>query len=138
MKNFLLYLWQLPQNIAGFILSIGAESISSSYAPNNRIFLRTVFFDSAVSLGDYIIVDKKLFHDRYFPEILKHESGHSGQSVRLGWFYLLVIGVPSLCRNIWARIKKKDEMWYYSGFPENWADKLGGVERNITSDILGQ
>ena len=53
----------------------------------------------------------------------------------LGIMYLLIIGMSSFLRNIYDRIFHKkwlltDRMtWYYSGFPEKQADKLGGVER---------
>jgi hypothetical protein len=49
----------------------------------------------------------------------------------LGPLYLLVIGVPSSLRAGYAaaRYLVTKEPWdgYYDGFPENWADRLGGV-----------
>lgn len=66
---------------------------------------------------------------------LLHEWGHAMQSMKLGWKYLFTVGIVSISRNIWDRIMhmKWDTanryMWYYTGWPENEADKLGGVTR---------
>jgi hypothetical protein len=54
----------------------------------------------------------------------------------LGWLYLPLVGLPSIIGNIWDRLFHKKwssdrrEKWYYSRYPENWADKLGGVIRD--------
>ena len=45
-------------------------------------------------------------------------------AILLGWFYFIVVGIPSFVLNIIGRICKKDEQWYYNKFPENWANKL--------------
>ena len=42
----------------------------------------------------------------------------------LGPLYLLIIGLLSAIR-MQFRLYKKGE--YYKGFPEDWADRLGGV-----------
>jgi hypothetical protein len=127
MKKILFWIWQLPQNIAGFILSRFA---SKSATRKNIYFMR--LFRAGVSLGDYIILDP--IHIGDF-EAYNHEKGHQAQSRILGPFYLLVVGLPSIIRNIYLRTKgeawspEKQVKWYYGAFPENWADKLGGVER---------
>jgi hypothetical protein len=61
--------------------------------------------------------------------ILWHEMGHSKQSRILGPLYLLAVGLPSVTVNLVARIFKKNAAWYYSQYPEKWADELGGIER---------
>lgn len=130
-KDFLLYIWQLPQNTAGFLISRKAVA-SNSLIPLSfkvRVYWVKGFFGSAVSLGQYIIIDESFFATRESENIKKHEYGHSRQSVMLGWLYLPVVGLPSLVRNLYARIKHKESKWYYGGFPENWADRLGGVKR---------
>ena len=59
---------------------------------------------------------------------IKHEYGHTIQSLCLGWFYLIIVGAPSVIRaSIWNHYKLEDKK-YYEGFPENWADLLGGVD----------
>ena len=126
MKNILLYLWQLPQNLLGlFIIKIIKAEYNKDY--NFWYILR---FNFGVSLGNYII-----FGERFNGTDLKHERGHQKQSLYLGWLYLIVIGIPSAFGNLWDRIFHKDWpyedscIWYYSLPWEAWADELGGVRR---------
>ena len=136
MKRVLLYIWQLPQNLIGLILS---RLLKTEYRFEYGIKYYAVngFFNSGVSLGSYILIDNAylLAREKTMKDVLKHELGHQKQSKYLGWFYLIVIGIPSLCRNIYNRIfhktwsYSKRSKWYFSGFPEKWADKLVGIER---------
>lgn len=126
MTQLIKYLWQLPQNLLGLlvILLSKAKLRGSLYIANN-------LFNSGVSLGKYIIFQK----DCYTAQDIKHEKGHQIQSLKYGCFYLLVVGLPSIARNVWDRLahKKWDyfkrSKWYYGGFPEKQADELGGVVR---------
>ena len=123
MKNFLLYIWCLPQNIVGllFLLFIRGEE---KHSLDGITFYEAESFNGGISLGKYIIVYKER------ESLIRHEYGHSIQSRYLGPLYLLVVGIPSL---LWASMygvvishKKYD----YSDFwCERWADKLGGVRR---------
>ena len=115
MKNILLYLWQLPQNLLGLlvILFTGAEKKEDIYYTDGY------WFD--VSLGNYII-----FGGFFNSTDEKHETGHQKQSLYLGWLYLLVIGLPSVIGNLLNRVIDFD---YYKQPWEAWADRLGGVER---------
>lgn len=134
MKSVLLWLWQLPQNIIGFIIS---RFCTRHYelSADMICYCNDSFFNSAVSLGDYIVIDISLLFSVQLRQVLRHEHGHQMQSLYLGPLYLIVIGLPSLCGNIYDRIFHRDweklrrESWYYSRFPENWADRLGGVKR---------
>lgn len=126
MKKIILFIWQLPQNLLGFILSRGGVQFKNQ---EHTIYFKKRFFNSGVSLGQYIILDEVFKYANDLQNAIDHEIGHSKQSLYLGWLYLLVIGLPSLFRNIYSRIFKKNEAWYYSDFPENWADKLGNVNR---------
>lgn len=79
-----------------------------------------------VSLGDFIIFEYDFYFDE---ETVKHEHGHQIQSLIFGPLYLIVIGITSgVFNNLQSRIFKKSKEWYYSRFPENWADKLGKVD----------
>ncbi|MBR5199460.1 MAG: hypothetical protein IKW20_06490 [Bacteroidales bacterium] len=123
MKNFLLYIWQLPQNIVGllFLLFIRGEE---RHSLDGITFYEAESFNGGISLGKYIIVYKKR------ESTIRHEYGHCIQSRMLGPLYLLIVGIPSL---IWASMygvvishKKYD----YSDFwCERWADRLGGVRK---------
>ena len=65
-------------------------------------------------------------------DCLLHEMGHSFQSRMLGPFYLVLIGIPSLLRvaYAWYYRKRRGISWthYFDGYPEKWADHLGGVD----------
>lgn len=135
MKKVLLWIWQFPQNIVGIIavdlLSAYKPYLLSAYKPITQDL--TDFYVhyntrlSSVSLGNYIIVNG---YD-YTEETILHEKGHQKQSLYLGWFYLLGIGLPSVIGNLLHRIFKFD---YYRQPWEAWADRLGGVKRNQKSD----
>ena len=128
MKKILLYIWQLPQNLLGLlvILVTRAKCTGTSWVvkdPDN-----TKYF--GVSLGNYII-----FGNYPSKKSLNHEQGHQKQSMYLGWLYLIIIGIPSVCGNIYDRLfhrnwSMRDSYdWYYSLPWEHSADILGGVQR---------
>lgn len=83
--------------------------------------------DCGISLGNYIFLDS----DRSVSEkAIKHEYGHQLQSKKLGWLYLIIIGVPSAIGNIiYRKTKFKPYGDYYKQPWEKWADELGNVNR---------
>jgi hypothetical protein len=115
MKNILLYLWQLPQNLLGLAV------VTFTRAEKKGDIYYTDEYRFGVSLGNYII-----FGGFFNSKDKKHEQGHQKQSLYLGWLYLLVIGLPSVIGNLLNRVIWFD---YYKQPWEAWADKLGGVER---------
>lgn len=117
MKRIILWLWQLPQNLIGFLI------ITIMKAKKQNNYYVCPLFRAGVSLGNYIIFDHRIYVNNFS---IKHEKGHQKQSLYLGWFYLLIIGLPSIIGNIIYRIKKFD---YYAQPWEKWANKLGGVKR---------
>jgi hypothetical protein len=125
MRKILLYIHQLPQNILGLIVILFTRA---KYCKSNCWVAPKGSF--GVSLGKYIILGS-----RVNPITLKHEQGHQKQSVMFGWLYLLVIGIPSLSRNIWdifahSRWTNEERIkWYYGGFPEKQADAYMGIKR---------
>lgn len=140
-KKFLLYIWQLPQNLIGFILTRFAKAKTISTMNDGTkviIYYTNNVFGCGVSLGNYIVLDYYNYYINGFANerTLNHEHGHQIQSRYLGWFYLIIIGVTSaIFNNLWDRLFHKKwtslqrYLWYYNRFPENWADKLGGVKR---------
>lgn len=120
MKNLILWLWQFPQNLLGFIIIKLCKA--KRYWQFTRIYTCHLFYAGA-SLGKYIIFDDRRLVD---DNDVKHEIGHQKQSLYLGWFYLTIIGIPSVIGNILYRIKKFN---YYNQPWEKWADKLGNVKR---------
>jgi hypothetical protein len=124
MKRVLLFIWQFPQNLIGLIVILATRAYKDSgiWRTKKKI---------GVCLGDFIIV-----HVTAIPTAIKHEKGHQKQSLYFGPLYLLAIGIPSaIFCNLWSRLFHKDwppvrrYRWYYSRYPEYWADKLGGVSR---------
>jgi hypothetical protein len=140
MKKFLFYLisilswiWQLPQHLVALvILSLNKGVLYSKTIDGIKVyFVKRGVFKCGVSLGNFIILDQAYdtISEKNLIMTAHHEYGHSKQSLMFGWLYLLVIGLPSVCNNIYSRIYKKDAKWYYNRYPENWADKLGNVHR---------
>lgn len=129
MIKVLLYIWTLPQNILGLLVILFTRAKKGS---RDYEYLSSISPAFGVSLGNYIIFGRGQGTTIDY----LHEYGHHKQSLYLGWFYLFIVGLPSLLGNIWDRIAhkkwshKKREQWYYSRFPENWADNLGLVTRS--------
>lgn len=71
-----------------------------------------------MSLGRYLFVEYPT------PLTIRHEYGHFKQSMMLGPLYLVLVGLWSIIR---AGLNLYRNGQYYNGYPENWADKLGGV-----------
>ena len=134
MVTILKFIWQLPQNIIALIL-LAFNFISYEKETINGItvyFLKHLMFRSGISLGNFILLDSIHSEERYrhlLDNTVKHEHGHQIQSLYLGPLYLIIVGLPSLFGNIRYRMSNKNTKWYYSRYPENWADKLGKVER---------
>lgn len=113
-KNTALYLWQLPQNIIGLILFAYYKGNTIKIDANAKVRV-SKDMSGGITLGKYIVVRKE--------DYIKHEFGHTRQSMLLGPLYLLVIGLPSIIHA--ARhskyCKNKD---YYHFYTEKWANKL--------------
>ena len=138
MKDVLFFIWELPQNILGFLVSLfGKKKTVTTYTGDNVKVWFKPLFNSGVSLGRFIILDTLYLKtaNSVLTRSVSHEHGHQVQSRIFGWFYLPVVGLVSISRNIWDRIAHKDwllskrQKWYYGGFPEKQADEFGGVER---------
>lgn len=63
---------------------------------------------------------------------LRHETGHSVQSLIFGPLFHIVVSLPSVIRFWIRRLCNKSHEWYLSGWPENSAEKLGHTNRNKT------
>ena len=132
--TFLKWVWTFPQSFLGLIILLitGATKNWVRYKSHwYRFYIAKRFRGTwGVSLGEFVIFGS-------VPQFTSncHEIGHQKQSLILGWFYLLIIGVPSFCGNVfdrlfhrrWPMLKRID--WYYSQPWEHWADVLGGVIR---------
>lgn len=127
--NILLGIWQLPQILVGLVMLAIFRNKTSYTNPHNHITVWNInchhaFGTACFSTGPFIITCDDYVED----EILRHETGHSLSSIRTGWFYHIIVSIPSVCLFWYKRRKKKDQKWYYSHYPENWANKAGGVD----------
>lgn len=130
-------IWQLPQELIGFCMTRHPVEVHtySKQGKTLRVYYTNNVFGAGVSLGKYIILDYTHYAKQENSITIKHEYGHSIQSMFLGPLYLFTVGIVSVTRNIWDRLFHKNWdprrrlNWYYSAWPENQADKLGGVTR---------
>jgi len=127
----MLSVWELPQNVLGLaLLVIMRRRIIERRREDGRLFLRTS--STGVSLGWFVFwcTDES---------IRRHEYGHTIQSRLLGPFYLPLVGLPSVARALYARAYRRctGRWWprYFHGYPENWADRLGGVDNRGRSTV---
>jgi hypothetical protein len=130
--------WELPQNVLGaalFLVQGLRRKILRARFDRERVMVQ-ISGAGAVSLGLFVFFsDEDNAYVPVGPENRDHEYGHSIQSRLLGPLYLLVVGVPSEMRVAYAVAHKhlRGRRWggYYDGFPENWADRLGGVDKTL-------
>jgi hypothetical protein len=132
--RIVLFAWELPQNIAGLATYLNLKlkrKILNTEFDQERFFIETPH--RGVSLGLFVFWTKRSNRYNHLTNDCKlHEFGHSVQSRVLGPLYLVIVGLPSAMRHIYSiwYIRKTGTNWnaYYDGFPENQADKLGGVK----------
>lgn len=117
---FILFLWQLPQNIIALLMMpfIGKMKLIR-YELNSFVFECTKM-NGAISLGNFVFVSPESVKKE---TIVVHELGHVLQSRMLGWLYLIVIGIPSL-----LNVMFKFTDCYYDWYTESWANKLAGLK----------
>ena len=133
---FLHWTWGYIQTSAGFFVFLWYFKCRHYYYKG---VVRTVWpLDAGVSLGMFIFTPKEpdpkdqsqwAKEDRaYCEEVAIHEYGHTFQSLLLGPFYLLVIGLPSI---VWAsskrmqNLRRKKNIPYSKLYCEHWASKWG-------------
>lgn len=131
MKQFLLFLWQLPQNILGLLLIAFYKPERKHVMDNGNEIHYASRMLGGISLGKYSLVNvgyyRKDINDSLSFNTIKHEAiGHAKQSLYLGWLYLIVIGLPSIL-HAWLCPCKKHS--YYDFFCERWADEIAGIKR---------
>lgn len=127
--NILLFIWQLPQIIIGLFFLLAFRNKEVYTNPKNNITVwkissGNVFGTACFSSGPIIVVKSGAQE-----QTLLHETGHSKQSIYFGPLFHIIISIPSICRFWINRLFIKSSEWYHSGYPENWADKLGGVNK---------
>lgn len=131
LKQILSCTWELPQNLIGYIISIITGR--KVYKKYETATLYTWSRKEGLSLGSFIFVpyrEGQEINQELAERFIKHEYGHTLQSKYLGWFYLIVVGLPSLIWNAcFKQYRAKHNVDYYDFPVEKWADMLGGVKR---------
>ena len=128
--------WEGPQTALGLAM-LGVEAarrrIVKLEVEDGRLVVEST--GTGISLG-YVVFwsrESSRWHDLDLRN-RAHELGHTKQSRLLGPLYLPVVGLPSISRAAYALIYREvtGEQWtgYYDGYPESWADRLGGVARD--------
>lgn len=138
LQNFIRATWELPQNILGAIVKKAFKTCFDGRYLDAKVY--TWNQNGGMSLGKYIfvpfttgtkVVNGLLESDPtpYQLNFIKHEYGHTLQSKYLGWFYLLVIGLPSfIWANCFEKYRIRTKTSYDDFYTERWANKLGGAE----------
>ena len=93
LKFILLFLWQLPQNLLAIVMIPFMGKLKFVKYDNYCYAFEVINMPSAISLGSFIYLSA--YHAKR-ETVIGHEYGHVIQSHKLGWLYLLVIGIPSL------------------------------------------
>ena len=130
MMSIIFWTWCFPQTLIGFLiyqfLKLRKKDSDFVYFKEAIVLifpcLQNSFF-SGGSFGKYIILPVRNL------QTVKHEYGHLRQGLIFGPLYLFVVGIPSVFWNLLSRVLPHIKKTYYIRYPENWADKLGGVER---------
>lgn len=130
LKEILLYIWQLPQNLLGLIVMLFMKPYISKEKYKGITYVVSEKMSGGISLGNYIILQKSYGDKNKRKDVWDHEWGHTRDSRMFGPLYLIVIGLPSL---IWAwmygSVIPYTHNGYYKFYTEKRADRLGGVVR---------
>ena len=130
-------LWELPQSVLGVCLLCALRRRGSVIGDQLRADGRRLVATRGVgvSLGAYVFWPDSGGGPRSPAARLvqAHELGHAAQSAHWGPLYLLVIGLPSVCRYVYDiihwRVRRRAWGRYYDAWPEDDADHRGGIIR---------
>jgi len=121
---YILYIWQLPQNILGLLFIRYYKAKFHGYISDKRHNCTQMIYtipdiDWGISLGLYQFVPLG-----YKQDIINHEFGHCIQSKYLGPLYIIIIGIPSVLAG-YLYSKRKLTLKQYMNFPtEKSAEEL--------------
>ena len=119
----------LPQNILGTLhyalLRLTGNVVDTAEMNEMTIIVtRTPF---GASLGKYIFLGEALLAEY----TVRHEYGHTMQGYKRGPFYLLFEGLVSFVQVAFSMISPSFADGYYERWPEDEANRLGGIEKNM-------
>lgn len=136
------WIWEFPQCLLGLILTKWYDTFKIGEYKEIPIY-SAEDMPGGISLGLYVILNErevfKTFHNDTYnlgeSDSVRHEYGHTRDSLRWGPLYLLAIGLPSVTWLLIRRVLNKhrsleERINYYWFYTERRADKFGGVVRN--------
>ena len=89
-------------------------------------------YGPSVSLGAFTFVSTCGGDPKWLEHVKCHEYGHTFQSLMLGPFYLLVVGIPSgVWCNFFEGYRNRNNVPYSRLFCESWANRLGAKHTGI-------
>ena len=115
-------IWQLPQFIVALarLPFLGKRELVADRHFNFGFKCENML--GGISLGPFAYVSKRMNEAGICHEV----DGHTVQSKILGPLYLIVIGIPSICRAYFRNRKKHPN--YYTFYTESWANECAGLE----------
>ncbi|HKM21523.1 MAG TPA: hypothetical protein VJZ01_05735 [Lachnospiraceae bacterium] len=117
--------WGILQTILGFAVFL--VNVKQRHTIYHGAIVTEWKLSTSASLGLFVFIAVGAANDVH-KKLLVHEYGHTIQSLLLGPFYLIVIGVPS---SLWCllpyfqNIRKKRSISYYAMYTERWANQWG-------------
>lgn len=129
--NILLCIWMFPQIITACIGWLIFRNGKLYYNEDAKILVLNVnkgylFGNACFSSGPIVFTTPECSENT-----LKHETGHSVQSLMFGPLFHIVVSLPSVALFWTKRILGKDQAWYHSKYPESHADKCGHVDVSV-------
>lgn len=132
--NALLAIWILPQWITGILGWLIFRNGKLYYNEDAKILVLNVnkghlFGNACCSSGPIIFTTPECNENT-----IKHETGHSVQSLIFGILFHIIVSIPSVCLFWYKRLTNKDQKFYHSHWPEGGnklcADELGHVNKS--------
>lgn len=126
--NVLLFPWLITQWLLGLIGLVIFHNCTwyineEAKVRVIRVNKGNIFGNACFSCGPIIFTTPKCNDNT-----LRHETGHSVQSLIFGPLFHIFISIPSIILFWTRKIKNKDAKWYHAHWPENNADRLGHVD----------
>lgn len=126
---FLHWTWGILQTFVGFIVFL-------IFIEHRHIWLNGSVITEikgnwgGISIGMFAFVcEMPKGEEAYQSTLVRHEYGHTLQSILLGAFWIFIIAIPSLIwANCFEKYRLKHNISYYRFYTEAWANKWGGVE----------
>lgn len=134
------FTYEFPQTLGGFMTAQFYNTYTKRVNTVDYRYGATVMNMNVnwpgVSLGSYILADDRLRPDNN-NKLFQHEYGHYLQSQRMGWAYLIRVGLPAIMSKgdhdrhpVEVSCNAEAWMYFHSTFPDfknddKWGDTLG-------------